>query len=114
MLTFTKDSGALKLGETGELSPNASAMLRIATVSAWAELEVDSLRQGYLKKVVEPFRSSLATLWISSLRDYASIRSDSESINDTSSVALDSTYSSLGKEVLLPVRTTFLAGLMVY
>ncbi len=95
----------VKLGETGELSPNASAMLRISTVSAWAELEVASVRQVYLKKVVEPYRSSLATLWIVSLRDYASIRTDSEFLHDQSSVALDSTYSSLGKEVLLPVRS---------
>ncbi|KAF8916460.1 clathrin-coated vesicle protein [Mucidula mucida] len=101
-LEQSKDSGMVKLGETGELSPNASAMLRISTVSAWAELEVASVRQVYLKKVVEPYRSSLATLWIVSLRDYASIRTDSEFLHDQSSVALDSTYSSLGKEVLLP------------
>ena len=95
----------LKLGETGELSPNASAMLRISTVSAWAELELASVRQEYLKKVIDPYRSTLATLWIASLRDYASIRTDSEFLHDSSSVALDSTYSSLGKEVLLPVST---------
>lgn len=97
------DSGMVKLGETAELSPNASAMLRISTLSAWAELEVSSTRQSYLKNVVDPYRASLATLWLVSLRDYASIRTDSEFLHDTSSVALDSTYSSLGKEVLLPV-----------
>ena len=41
--------------------------------------------------------------WIASLRDYASIHVDSESLHDSSSLALDSSYSSLGKEVLLPV-----------
>ncbi|KAG5653101.1 hypothetical protein H0H81_002326 [Sphagnurus paluster] len=92
----------LSLGETGELSPNASAMLRISTLSAWAQLQVETPNQNYLEDVVKPHRSTLASLWIAALRDYASIRVDSEFINDTSTVALDSSYSSLGKEVLLP------------
>ena len=97
------DSGMLCLGETGELSPNASAMLRISTLSAWAQLQVSSVQQGYLENVVEPYRSTLSSLWIASLRDYASIHVDSESLHDSSSLALDSSFSSLGKEVLLPV-----------
>lgn len=96
----------LSLGETGELSPNASAMLRISTLSAWAQLQISSVSQPYLQQVVQPFRPTLASLWISSLRDYASIRVDSEFLQDTSSVSLDSSYSSLGKEVLLPVCGT--------
>ncbi|KAJ6450153.1 clathrin-coated vesicle protein [Mycena sanguinolenta] len=101
-LDQSKDSGMLSLGETGELSPNASAMLRISTLSAWAQLEIASAQQAYLIDVLKPYRSTLASLWLSSLRDYASIRIDSEFLHDTSSVALDSSYSSLGKEVLLP------------
>ena len=101
---FQSDSGMLSLGETGELSPNASAMLRISTLSAWAQLQVSSTQQGYLENVVKPYRSTLSSLWIASLRDYASIHVDSESLHDSSSLALDSSYSSLGKEVLLPVR----------
>ncbi|KAF7355790.1 Clathrin-coated vesicle protein [Mycena sanguinolenta] len=97
-----KTPGMLSLGETGELSPNASAMLRISTLSAWAQLEIASTQQAYLIDVLKPYRSTLASLWLSSLRDYASIRIDSEFLHDTSSVALDSSYSSLGKEVLLP------------
>lgn len=93
----------VSLGETGELSPNASAMLRISTLSAWAQLEVASYQQTYLLNVVKPYRATLAAMWIAALRDYASIRVDSEFLHDTSSAALDSTYSSLGKEVLLPV-----------
>ncbi|KAG6857124.1 hypothetical protein H0H87_009256 [Tephrocybe sp. NHM501043] len=101
-LEQSKDSGMLSLGETGELSPNASAMLRISTLSAWAQLQVASPQQKYLEKVVKPHRATLASLWIAALRDYANIRVDSEFLNDTSTVALDSSYSSLGKEVLLP------------
>ncbi|TFK38873.1 clathrin-coated vesicle protein [Crucibulum laeve] len=99
-LEQSKDSGMLSVGETGELSPNASAMLRVSTLSAWAQLQVSSVQQAYLQKVVQPYRSTLASLWITSLRDYAGIVVDSEFLNDTSSV-LDSSYSSLGKEVLL-------------
>ncbi|RDB24443.1 HEAT repeat-containing protein 5B [Hypsizygus marmoreus] len=101
-LEQSKDSGMLSLGETGELSPNASAMLRISTLSAWAQLEVATSHQTYLEDVVKPHRATLASLWVAALRDYASIRVDSEFLNDTSNVALDSSYSSLGKEVLLP------------
>ncbi|KAJ3549608.1 hypothetical protein NMY22_g815 [Coprinellus aureogranulatus] len=104
-LEQSKESGMLSLGETGELSPNASAMLRISTLSAWAQLQVSSVQQTYLQKVVQPFRPTLASLWIASLRDYASIRVDSEFLQDTSSISLDPSYSSLGKEVLLPYFT---------
>jgi hypothetical protein len=102
-LMAQKGSGMLSLGETGELSPNASAMLRISTLSAWAQLQVASSQQEYLSDVLRPYRATLASLWIASLRDYASIRVDSEFLQDTSSVALDSSYANLGKEVLLPV-----------
>ena len=93
----------LSLGDAAELSPNASVMLRIATLSAWAELEVASAQQAYLVEVVKPYRATLAPLWVSSLRDYASIRVDAESLDETAAGALDSSYSSLGREVLLPV-----------
>jgi HEAT repeat-containing protein 5 len=101
-LTRLSDSGILSLGDTGDLSPNASAMLRISTLSAWAQLEIASSNRTYLLDVVNPFRSTLVSMWIAYLRDYAIIRANSEFVHDTSA-ALDSSYSSLGKEVLLPV-----------
>jgi len=103
----------LSLGETGELSPNASAMLRISTLSAWAQLQVASTQQSYLQQVVQPYRPVLSSLWIASLRDYASIRVDSEFLGDMSSVSIDSSYSSLGKEVLLPVRLLLISQLFI-
>ena len=96
-------SGMLCLGETGELSPKALAMLRISTLSAWAQLQVSSVQKGYLENIVKPYRSTLSSLWIASLRDHASIHVDSQSLHNSSSLALDSSYSSLGKEVLLRV-----------
>ena len=96
---------SLSLGETGELSPNASAMLRIFTLAAWAQLQVASLQQKYISDIIGPYRAALTSMWVSSLRDYSSIRADSELLPDGASVALDSSYSSLGKEVLLPVSS---------
>jgi len=97
------ETGTLSLGDAGELSPNASVMLRIATLSAWAELAIASTAQGYLKELIKPYRSSLASLWVASLRDYASVRADTEVLQEDTPATLDVSYTNLGKEVLLPV-----------
>ncbi|KAI0311044.1 clathrin-coated vesicle protein [Amylostereum chailletii] len=97
-----KGTAMLSLGEAGEGSPNASAMLRIATLSAWAQLASSSVEQPYLKDVIKPYRADLAALWIAALRDYASIRAGSENLQDTSSAPLDAAYASLGRDILLP------------
>ena len=94
----------LSLGEAGEGSPNASAMLRIATLSAWAQLASSSVERPYLAAVIQPHRRELSNLWIAALRDYASIRAGSEELQDTSSASLDVAYASLGRDILLPVR----------
>lgn len=96
-------SGMLSIGDVGELSPNASVMLRIATLTAWAELETATIRQPYLRHVVNPHRTTLTSLWIASLRDYASVRADSEAVQESTSAGLDSSYFGLGRETLLPV-----------
>ena len=93
----------LSLGEAGEGSPNASAMLRIATLSAWARLASSSIERPYLVEVVKPHRIDLSNLWIAALRDYASIRAGSEELQDSSSASLDVAYASLGRDILLPV-----------
>jgi hypothetical protein len=98
------ETGTLSLGDAGELSPNASVMLRIATLSAWAELAIASAVQGYLKDLIKPYRSSLASLWVASLRDYASVRADTEVLQEDTPATWDVSYTNLGKEVLLPVR----------
>jgi HEAT repeat-containing protein 5 len=98
------ETGTLALGDAGELSPNASVMLRIATLSAWAELAIASGVRGYLKDLIKPYRPSLASLWVASLRDYASVRADTEVLQEDTPTTLDVSYTNLGKEVLLPVR----------
>ncbi|KAF8727621.1 hypothetical protein AX14_007205 [Amanita brunnescens Koide BX004] len=101
-LEQSKDSGTVSLGEAGEMSPNASAMLRITTLSAWAQLHVASASQAYLENVIKPHKATLAPLWIAALCDYASIRLDSEFTQESPTVGIDASYSSLGKEVLMP------------
>ncbi|KAF9487688.1 hypothetical protein BDN71DRAFT_1594368 [Pleurotus eryngii] len=113
-LDHSKESGMVSLGDTRQLSPNASSMLRISTLSAWAQLEIASAQQPYLVQVVNPHLSTLATLWVAALRDYASVRIDTEFLHDSSSVAVDSSYSSLVKEVLLPVRLFILYRIVAH
>jgi hypothetical protein len=103
-LQILAESGTLSLGDAGEASPNASVMLRIATLTAWAKLEIASASQSYLLAVVQPHRSILASLWLSALRDYATIRADIEiASQDTSIASMDSSSGGIGRDVLLPV-----------
>ncbi|KAG8932860.1 hypothetical protein FRC02_000421 [Tulasnella sp. 418] len=101
-LEQSKESGQLSIGDVGELSPNASVMLRVSTLTAWADLQVASRHQSYLQEVLQPYRAILATLWVATLRDYASVRADSEVLQDSSSMALNASYSGMGREILLP------------
>ncbi|KIJ41885.1 hypothetical protein M422DRAFT_60390 [Sphaerobolus stellatus SS14] len=100
-LEQSKASGMLSIGDVGELSPNASVMLRISTLTAWAELEAATMTQPYLQNVVGPHRPILTALWVASLRDYASVRADSDALQESSS-SIDSSYFGLGRETLLP------------
>ncbi|KAF9228616.1 clathrin-coated vesicle protein [Gyrodon lividus] len=96
------ESNNLKMGTLCELSPNASSMLRVSILAAWARLEIASAEQAYLIDVIKPYREILASQWIACLRDYATIRADSEFVHDSSIVSVDPSYASLGKVVLLP------------
>jgi hypothetical protein len=89
------------LGDVSDLSTNASIMLKISIVSAWAELQSSSVRQTYLKAVLEPHRPKLAPFWVTSLRDLARIRTDPDA-GPGSSASGDFMSSGLGREVLLP------------
>ncbi|KAK4685134.1 HEAT repeat-containing protein 5, partial [Tremellales sp. Uapishka_1] len=91
-----KDGAMLSLGDVEELSSNASVMLKVSIMAAWAELQIASTRQAYLKDVIEPFRYLLGPFWIGALRDYSMLRTDPEMGVGAS---LDS---GLGREVLLP------------
>ncbi|XAO25307.1 hypothetical protein I312_104129 [Cryptococcus bacillisporus CA1280] len=94
-----KNGEMLSLGDMEELSPSAVIMLQISILTAWAELQISSIRQSYLTDVLKPYRWLLAPFWIGALRDYAQMRTDPEM--GGLSGAVDST-AGLGREVLLP------------
>ncbi|KIR28436.1 clathrin-coated vesicle protein [Cryptococcus deuterogattii LA55] len=94
-----KNGEILSLGDMEELSPSAVIMLQISILTAWAELQISSIRQSYLTDVLKPYRWLLAPFWIGALRDYAQLRTDPEM--GGLSGAVDST-AGLGREVLLP------------
>lgn len=98
-----QESNNLKMGTLSELSPNASGMLRVSILTAWARLEIASAEQPYLLDVIKPYREILALQWVACLRDYATIRADSEFVHDSSLLSLDPSFANLGKVVLLPV-----------
>jgi hypothetical protein len=93
----------LSLGDAEELSTNASVMLKISILAAWAELQIASVRQAYLKDVIKPYRWLLGPFWIGALRDYAQLRTDPEM---GLAGAMDLT-GGLGRDVLLPVGRGF-------
>ncbi|CAE6356393.1 unnamed protein product [Rhizoctonia solani] len=100
-LEQSKEPGLLSIGDVQQLGPNASVMLRVSTLTAWAELEIASAREEYLQAVLKPYRGTLALLWVSALRDYASIRADSE-VQQDGVAGMDAAYTGLGRETLLP------------
>ncbi|QRV99686.1 HEAT repeat protein [Ceratobasidium sp. AG-Ba] len=100
-LEQSKEHGLISIGEIAHLGPNASVMLRISTLTAWAELEVARAREEYLEAVLQPYRQTLCFLWVSALRDYSSIRADSE-VQQDGTAGIDLSYIGLGRETLLP------------
>jgi hypothetical protein len=95
-----------KMGDVENLSPNAGAMLKIAVFSAWAQLQVASIKQTYLNDILKPHSRHLATVWVRSLAEYANLRADPEGtgmpmapmVNDI----LDTPYAGLIRAVLVP------------
>ncbi|KAL4206381.1 hypothetical protein CU097_005637 [Rhizopus azygosporus] len=99
------------VGEVKDLSSHASVMVKLAVLNAWAELQVASQRQGYLKQILQPNLSVLSSMWLRSLQDYARIRLESdivalsnrsERIQTASNSSIDSMYSAATKDVVLP------------
>ena len=82
-------------------------MVRLAVYSAWAELQIASHEQTYLKDILQSHLPKLAPLWLSSLREYAKLKFEPDISNAASSGALtgglDMAYASLNRETLLTV-----------
>lgn len=82
-------------------------MVRIAVLSAWAELQVASTEHKYMIKVVEPHIAKLAPLWLSSLQEFARLRFEPDISSNTGppqpAEGLDTTYAALNRQTLLKV-----------
>jgi hypothetical protein len=81
-------------------------MLRLAVLSAWAELQIQSTEWEYLVDIVQPHIKVLTPLWLGTLTDYAKLQfepdaSDGALIDD---MIVDAQYTYASKEFLLSVR----------
>ena len=83
-------------------------MIKMAVLSAWADLQVASTEQEYLREVVKPHIAKLTPLWLSSLQDFAKLRFEpdiSSSLGVKSDDTLDTVYAAFNRQTLLKVRT---------
>lgn len=115
------DSQDSAVGDLRGLSSNAQIMVRMAVLSAWAELQVASTQQEYLKKVMKPYVAKLTPLWLSSLREFARLRFEPDISNNTGPArpdeGLDIIYAALSRQTLLKVDlipTLSLEALIAY
>ena len=95
------------IGELRGLSPNAQIMVRMAVLSAWAELQVASTEQEYLVKVMQPHVAKLTPLWLSSLQEFARLRFEPDISSSMGPAradeSLDVVYAALNRQTLLKV-----------
>lgn len=111
LIGLFSDTSSASLGEVEDLSSNASAMVKISALSAWAELRIASSTQQFLVAVVQPHKAMLNKLWVGALKDYALMRVDSDGSPGSSNIGnFDLSQSGLGKEVLLPVSRSLMSG----
>ena len=86
-------------------------MVRMAVLSAWAELQVASMEQEYLIKVMKPHVAKLTPLWLSSLQEFARLRFEPDISNTTGPArpdeGLDVVYAAFNRETLLKVNKNF-------
>ncbi|KAI4142188.1 MAG: hypothetical protein LQ341_003277, partial [Variospora aurantia] len=99
------ESQETAVGDLRGLSPNAQTMVRMAVLSAWAELQIARADHGYLDKVLEPHVGKLLPLWMSSLQEFARLRFEPDISNHSgppgSDESLEAVYAALNRQTLL-------------
>ncbi|CAI6333670.1 unnamed protein product [Periconia digitata] len=101
---FSNETEVAAIGDLKGLSSNAQVMVKMSVFSAWAELQIASAEQTYLRDVLKPHIARLTPLWLASLREYARLRfePDISSMGSSSlSGSLDTIYAALNRETLL-------------
>ena len=94
------------IGDLRNLSPNARIIVKIATLTAWAKLQIASSSLPDLVNLMKPHLPSLAPSWLELLRDYAKLRFEPDitaSSMGLPSDNLDQIYSALNRSTLLQV-----------
>ena len=99
------------MGELQVISSNAKTMVRMAVLSAWAELQVASIEREYLVKVVAPYVAKLTPLWLSSLQEFARLRFEPDISSSMGAPrwdeSLDTIYAAMNRETLLKVTCLY-------
>lgn len=101
--------GSASIGDLKGLSSNAVVMVKMSVFSAWAELQIASAEQTYLKDVLAPHIARLTPLWLASLREYSRLRFEPDVSTASAGGAttaslsgnLDSVYAALNRDTLL-------------
>lgn len=82
-------------------------MVRMAVLSAWAELQVARTEQRYLDKVMDPHVGKLLPLWLASLQEFARLRFEPDITSHTGpprpEESLETVYAALNRKTLLKV-----------
>jgi hypothetical protein len=88
-------------------------MVKIAVLSAWAELQIQSKDKPYLFDIVSQHLERLAVMWLDALTAYAKVQFEPEAGdgNLIDEMILDSQLGS-SKEFLLQVRCSSSLGLI--
>ena len=103
----TANSHDAAVGDLKVQSSNAQTMVRMAVLSAWAELQVASTEQAYLVKVMAPYIAKLTPLWVASLQEFARLRFEPDISSSTGPArmdeSLDTIYAAMNRQTLLKV-----------
>ncbi|KAL8797427.1 MAG: hypothetical protein Q9182_007191 [Xanthomendoza sp. 2 TL-2023] len=100
-----KEAQEPAVGDLRGLSSNAQTMVRMAVLSAWAELQVARTEQQYLDRVLDPHVGKLLPLWLSSLQEFARLRFEPDISSHTGPLGVDESldiiYAALNRKTLL-------------
>ncbi|KAK9449409.1 armadillo-type protein [Limtongia smithiae] len=79
------EGAEIVLGDLKSLSLNSQIMLKLAILTAWAELQIASVDKKFVLDVIEPQVNILAPLWLNALKDFAQLRFEPDTGNDMTS-----------------------------
>ena len=81
-------------------------MVRLAVLSSWAELQIQSTQRPYLVNIVAPHISTLIPMWLETLTAYAKLQFEPDAGDGMviEEMIADSQYNHASKEFLLQVK----------